>query len=155
VGSRLGVTLRGAQKRKRRTRLHLVAWLGVPPLGDWGAAANERWLAFPISPHFLVGAPAESNLQPRRSRWDLVHGMRTSTSGVLLIIGGIYTAVFYRRGAELSASFHRQVAKMVPWLYRLPGTRAATSEKVWRPLSVAMGLVGVGVGIIFIIVTPK
>jgi hypothetical protein len=75
--------------------------------------------------------------------------------GVLLIIGGIYTAVLYRRGAELGASFHREVARMVPWLYRLPGARAATSEKAWRPLSVAMGLVLVGAGTIFIVVTPK
>jgi hypothetical protein len=74
--------------------------------------------------------------------------------GALLIIWGLYTAVFYRRTAKWSAGFHRGAATMLPWLYRLPVARASTSEKVWRPLAVVIGLLITGVGVASMIITP-
>ena len=74
--------------------------------------------------------------------------------GAVLIMWGLYSVVFYRRGAKRGATFHRQAAKMIPWLYSLPVARAHTSEKAWRPLTVVIGLIMVGAGVVFIIVTP-
>jgi hypothetical protein len=74
--------------------------------------------------------------------------------GAVLILWGLYSAVFYRRGAKRGVSFHRAAARMLPWLYRLPVARAHTSQKLWRPLALVGGLFLVGVGIFFIMVTP-
>jgi hypothetical protein len=74
--------------------------------------------------------------------------------GAVLILWGLYSAVFYRRTAVRGAAFHRGAARMLPWLYRLPVARASTSEKVWRPLAVVIGLLITGVGVASMIMTP-
>jgi len=75
--------------------------------------------------------------------------------GSVLILAGVYGALTYKRGADRGSLFHRRLATVAPWLYRVFPARAALSSKAWRPLALLGALFIIGVGVIFIVVTPK
>jgi hypothetical protein len=70
--------------------------------------------------------------------------------GLVLIGSGLYSALFSAATGSGVADFHRRWARPVPWLYRLPIARSATSSRSMRPAALAGGVLLVIVGIMFI-----
>jgi hypothetical protein len=67
--------------------------------------------------------------------------------GLVYIVVGLLQVIFWRKAARQGARFHQNIAKALPWLYRIPPADLATSEKVWGPLTILMGLFVAALGV--------
>jgi uncharacterized membrane protein YphA (DoxX/SURF4 family) len=70
--------------------------------------------------------------------------------GVLLVGAGLYSLILNKKAAASGAAFHERWRRVVPWVYRIPPANLATSERAWRPLAIAGGLLLIVGGAMFI-----
>jgi hypothetical protein len=73
--------------------------------------------------------------------------------GLGLIAGGLWNILRFREGARRAADVQRVIGRALPW-NRLPVFRELTgvftSEGVWRPLTIIMGVLAVVLGVILL-----
>jgi len=71
--------------------------------------------------------------------------------GAIIIVAGLYSLIFRERAARSGANFHRRWASVAPWLYPFGLDEIWGSERAMRPVSIAIGLLCIAVGLLVIL----
>ncbi|MEX2458628.1 MAG: hypothetical protein WD770_06545 [Actinomycetota bacterium] len=71
--------------------------------------------------------------------------------GVFAVGAGGWALVRPRQIAEQGANFHRMVATVLPWLYKIGTARMATSTRAWRVVTPIIGSILIVVGVLAIV----